>query len=179
MLQMKPLPNNDGITHINVDLKSKTALGRMLHQSHNGKFTHKKFGEFDSMDGFWGFVKTGCLDDRYRYMDAKTARHTLRDTKAEQPFVSNFYEVIMEANYYKCISSNALFTLMRNTALPFDMYYMHIDTETGSSLPVRPRMAYWYVLGLEYIRTCIKHSVVFSAEAYKELLAEHDISSPK
>ena len=52
-------PDNDGIDHINTYSKGKTELGKLLTNFAHTPFVHPKYGEFQSVEGFWYFKKTG------------------------------------------------------------------------------------------------------------------------
>jgi hypothetical protein len=47
------IPEEDGVTHINIYSKGKTELGRWLTNFSYSPFNHPEYGKFLSMEGFW------------------------------------------------------------------------------------------------------------------------------
>lgn len=152
-----PLVLEDGVTHINIDAHARTELGRMLVHKHASKFEHPQFGRFRSVEGFWGFIRDGAKDDKWRYMSGMNARHETR--RLGPRYINNFYQIIMEANFFKAEQNEPIKQLLLASTLPFDHYYIFRGKEVSPSdpgLPIRPQIAPWLTRGFEDIRKMLK-----------------------
>jgi len=157
--------DRDGINHINVYSKGKTELGRMLSHFDKSPFTHPYFGPFQSMEGFWYYLKSGApyghIQDGIEHLrqlhgyKAKQLGKTFQ--KHEIPF---FKEDILYANCQKILQNKKLRELLCLSDLPFTHHYVieYQDKKTGESknhiIPVKD--CDWLVEGLEDIRKCLK-----------------------
>ena len=152
-----PMVLQDGVTHINIDSYAKTELGRMLVHKFPAKFEHPTFGRFKSVEGFWGFIRDGARDDQWRYLSGMPAK---RETRNLGPrYITNFHQIIMEANFYKVDQNEAIKALMLASSLPFDHYYIFRSDEMADDnpgLPTRPQIAPWLIRGFEEIRQLLK-----------------------
>lgn len=147
---------HDGLTHINIDSHAKTELGRMLVHKYPSKFEHPTFGRFKSIEGFWGYIRDGARDDRWRYVSGMSAK---RETRALGPrFIANFHQIIMEANFLKVEQNETVRALMIASTLPFEHYYIFRSEEMSPDnpgVPTRPQIASWLTRGFEEIRTML------------------------
>jgi hypothetical protein len=170
----------DGITHINVDMRGKTVLGRMMAHSWNDTFHHPRLGPFNSMDGFWGYIKTGKKHDSFRYMTAQDARARLKEMmkdKSNHLIVPDFYQTIIEADYYKFCSDQKIVQLLKSTIEPFDMYYVYQTTDTSAeSLLIRPQPSETLIAGFEYIRDLIQHDKNWDSKEFLEYMTKNGIN---
>jgi hypothetical protein len=148
-----PIKEDDGITHINIDQGAKEELGRMLsHFYDDAPFIHPHFGPFNSMEGFWHYIKTLEVDDRLRTLPGADA-HALGKSLTTC-LVRNFYAYINEANFYKIEQNEQLKKLMMESTLPFDYYYLF----GAAKLPIRPRSALPLIEGFTEIRNMLKEN---------------------
>lgn len=139
----------DGITHINIDKKGRTELGRQLTHMSRSSFSHPEFGPFQSIEGFIGFIRSGAKDDQFHYVHGMNAR--FRAKNQDSDFILGFREIVMEANYLKITQNEFLLQLFRQSELPFDHYYL-----LDSGRPVKPRNAEWIIPGFEELRRLIR-----------------------
>lgn len=148
-----PMVLQDGVTHINIDAYAKTELGRMLVHKFSARFEHPTFGRFKSVEGFWGFIRDGARDDRWRYVSGMTAKRETRNLGSR--YVANFHQIIMEANFFKVSQNEAIKELMMASTLPFEHYYIYRSEEMtpdNPGVPTRPQIASWLTRGFEDIR---------------------------
>lgn len=137
----KPDPKMDGIDHINTHNKSKTELGRMLGQFYHAPFKHLWFGPFNTVEGFWYYIKSGATDDAYRTISGYRAKDRYLSTTnlaaRRQRVIPDFDKIVMSANYWKIEKNPAIKKLFLESTLPFDHYYLHGPGE----VVIRPRGA--------------------------------------
>lgn len=143
-------PKLDGKTHINVYSRGNTELGRLLAHFTFSPFVHPYYGPFNSMEGFWYYIKARKPDDTLRTLaghDAKEYGKNLEHIRRP-----NFKELIVEANFHKVNQNERLRDLMKRSMLPFDHYYIF----GPGKILVRPKGFEWLVQGFEDIRAMIK-----------------------
>lgn len=140
----------DGQDHINIHVHAVTDLGRFLAPPSNTPFDHPYFGPFNSMEGFWYYIKSAHKDEALRTLWGKDAR-TLGQQQPEVQ-VPNFFQIIRAANYYKIEQSHSMQQLLIESTLPFDHYY--VDRYSGQV--VRPHAAANLVRDFEEIRQLFK-----------------------
>jgi hypothetical protein len=97
----------DGIDHINVYSKGKTALGRWLTNFAYSPITIPEFGDFASIESYWYFL--GCEDDNLRHLHGFAAKKTGKaiPKTIDRP---NFNELICKAIDIKIKYGHALRT---------------------------------------------------------------------
>lgn len=124
-------PEEDGVTHINIYSKGKTKLGRALTNFASLSFKHPLYGKFESMEGYWYWIKTGYQHEELR---------TLSGFKAKE--VGNKFEVVDNPNFHvevlqgiKCKlyqRPNLLKAVLQNN-LPLKHYYCY----GGKAVPAK------------------------------------------
>lgn len=152
-ITIHPMVLQDGVSHINIDAHGRTELGRMLVHKYLARFEHPTFGRFNSVEGFWGFIRDGARDDRWRYLSGMAAKRETRDLGKR--YVANFHQIIMEANFFKVEQNEAIRALMMASTLPFEHYYIFRSAEmapTDPGVPTRPQIAPWLTRGFDDIR---------------------------
>ena len=140
----------DGVTHLNIYSNSKTDLGRGLAHFAFSPFLHPYYGPFNSMEGFWHFIRAEEPDHRLRTFSGHRAKLLGKTLKTHR--VENFRELVNEANYHRIAQSEKLRALIVDSNLPFDHYYLF---GPGQKL-VRPMGFEWLVDGFENIRKMLK-----------------------
>lgn len=140
----------DGITHINIWSRGETDLGRGLSHFHHSPFIHPYFGPFNSMEGFWYYIKTAEQDDALRNLSGHHAKEYGRTLTGR--WRANFREIINAANFYRIDQNDALEQLMYDSELPFDHYYLF----GPGNILIRPKGYEWLVEGFEEIRTMVQ-----------------------
>jgi len=149
-------PENDGITHINIYSQGKTLLGRKLSHFDKAPFVHPYFGLFQSMEGFWYYVRadTSKIEaeklEKLRSLYGHEAK--FYGKKLPSRFLPSFNTVIMDANFQKIIQNPDIVELMIKSVLPFDHYYVNRNT----SRQIRIQGFEWLINGFEVIREQIK-----------------------
>lgn len=139
-------PDGDGVDHINIHVDGKTELGRMLSTFHRSQFTHPWFGPFNSMEGFWFYIKTKEKPDELRMLSGLKAKKLGKSLTRQ--WVENFTDIITAANYFKIEQNPHLKKLFLESTLPFDHYYLH----GPGKVMIRPKGHEWLVAGFEQIR---------------------------
>jgi hypothetical protein len=85
-------PNNDGIDHINIYSRSGCQLGFFLSHFSKTPFVHPDYGNFESMEGFWYFAKTGFQHNYLRGLYGNEAKAFGK--KLEIVHNDNFLEIV-------------------------------------------------------------------------------------
>lgn len=145
-------PLTDGITHINIYSKGKTALGRMLTNFSNLGLTHPDYGTFQSVEGFWYWLATGRIHDRLRHLYGFQAKE---EGKLYQKIdVPRFEQEIKKALMYKVEQNVTLWKLLEESTLPFSHYYYY-GTENNHKI-IANDSAKWFTDYLELLRLYVK-----------------------
>lgn len=100
----------------------KTELGRFLSNFTLSYFTHPQYGEFYSIEGFWFWLSTGKIHDKFRTLHGLEARNQGR--ALERIPVQNFEEEIKKATRIKIESNPKFKTLLVINTLPLMHYYV-------------------------------------------------------
>lgn len=151
VVKPRPIPQDDGITHINIGSKAATELGRELAHFTHKPFVHPEHGPFDTMEGYWQWVKSKDRPDELRYMTGHNAKKF--GGTIEREYIEDFQELILEGNYCKIVQNPELMHLLLDSTLPFDHYYL-FDDKVDS--PVRPRGHEWLVASFDTLRTMLR-----------------------
>ena len=154
-------PLMDGITHINVYSKGKTKLGRSLTNFANIGFDHPEYGRFESVEGFWYWLKTGMQHDSLRTLHGFKAKE--EGKKFERVDVCNFEQQIKLAILYKVEQCLPLKQALKDSTLPLSHYYWY-GSENNCKIIANDEFK-WLVDYLELIRRYIK------ADAHKVIIA--------
>jgi hypothetical protein len=144
---MKLNPENDGIDHINVYSKGKTALGRFL-----TNFAHTPIncedGHFESVEGYWYWLSV--QDDDLRKVHGWEAKRLGRLLEA-QDWVDDeeFKRKILSAIEMKIRLSDEFYTTFKDSTLPFVHYYVYDHNI------VKPKEGKWIMTFLESFRKAL------------------------
>lgn len=119
------IPEEDGITHINIYSKGQTQLGRMLSNFYPC-YVETDHGIFNSVEGYWYWL--GCRDDYLRELSGYEAKKF----GSEQPIKNKlpedqFQEHIKRAITKKIIHNNRIRKPFVLSILPFKHYYVYGD----------------------------------------------------
>lgn len=163
----RSLADDDGVTHINIDLRAKTKLGRQLSHVYRLQYEHPEFGPFVSIQGLIGFIRSGCMDDQFHYLAGMAARD--RSLATNSDFILGFREIVMEANYFKIVQNDELRKLFVESTLPFDQYYLHDITQR----PIHTPAASWVLPGMETIRQLLKENRPYPTVSYEGVSDPH------
>lgn len=140
----------DGVTHINIYTLGKTELGKGLAHFTFSPFKHPYYGPFNSMEGFWYFIKAKEPDDTLRNLAGYKAKEYGK--KLPGRFRENFKEIVVDANFHKIDQNPRLKQLIVESVLPFDHYYLY----GPGNLLIRPKGFEWLVEGFEHIRVLLR-----------------------
>lgn len=58
----------DGVDHIRLHVKAATSLGCRLNEFYTRKFSTPEFAEFDHLLGYSLFLRTGCIQSKFRHL---------------------------------------------------------------------------------------------------------------
>jgi hypothetical protein len=159
---MPPLsPNSvDGVDHINIYPNGLTELGRLLAPDAPTSFRHPVLGPFSCMESMWHYVRLASHDDRLRTMSGVKARNYAKRF-GELATIDNFRAIIMSGHWAKIKNNKNISDLMRESTLPFEMYYINTTTDPSDrrlkiELSIRPAFSSWVIMGMEKIRDSIK-----------------------
>lgn len=123
--EMKYLPTNDGVDHINIYSKGQTELGRMLSHFYSADINHPEFGYFMNMECFWHYLSTGCQHEGYRKMQPFKVKQLAKETPKVPR--ADFMEQIEIANKLKIVQHPNILHLLCESTLPFEHYYVFGD----------------------------------------------------
>lgn len=150
-------PEKDGIDHINVYSRGNTQLGRRLSNFAYVSFNHPYFGNFSSMEGFWYYIRNGCVDEELRNLSGLSAKRRGRDTPGK--YQPHFRDDVIGAIYQKITQNDHLREDFVTSTLPFAHYYMmeqgenNFEQRSGNG-------GDWTVDGLEIMRREMKDGKV-------------------
>ncbi len=153
--------DTDGIDHINIDPRAKTELGRLLSHFTESPFTHPYLGKFNSMEGYWYYVKALVPDDYLRGLSERPAY--LYGKALQQVRRRHFQDIIMDGNYQKIKENDHLRTLLIASTLPFSQYYQF----GPNNITIHPPTAPWLVDEFEDLRDMFKKGEVLETVSYE------------
>lgn len=158
----------DGIDHINISPQGKTELGVLLAHYTESPFIHEYLGPFDSMEGYWYYVKGEKPDDKLRSLSGKQAYLYGK----ELPSIRRqfFREIIMDGNYFKIDQNERLKKLLVESELPLTQYYNY----GKHSVAINPTTMPWLVPDFETLRHAFIYGVereIVSYEDYQKILS--------
>lgn len=144
----------DGSDHINIWLKAATDLGIGLNHMEKCPVNHPLFKSFNSIEGMWHWLRDVNHDDRHRNSFGISAKINAKND--ETMLVPNFKHFICEANWIKVKTNEWFVNEMKESTLPFDMYYYDRGDNNQPGVAVRPPSAVWLVACFEEIRKAVK-----------------------
>ncbi len=154
----------DGIHHINIYTEGKTELGRLLAFEHEERFNHPILGSFNSMTGYWSYVKSLSHRNTYRVKSPNTCISIRKRFNDLKPKVDNFRALIISGCYHRIISNSDLVEMVKESTLPFEMYYVKKETDNSTGTPVKYEVktqhnySGWLTAGLNEIRNALREN---------------------
>lgn len=145
-------PKDDGITHINLYSRAKTHLGQKLSNWAKTPFTHPKYGRFQSMEGFYYFIRSGALDTTLPILFGYQAK--MYGQKLPRVTTQDFEKIMIDALRYKVSCNPDLRQQLLESSLPFAHYYVYGEGENVRAIH-KPEHD-WLVHGYEAIRERLK-----------------------
>lgn len=148
-----PNPEFDGIDHINVYSRGRTALGQELSNFAHVPFNHPKYGFFASVEAFWFWVSTGMKHDDLRRLYGATAKAAGIRKNPVKIDDHQFSILIQDALRLKVAQNRKLCEAIKKSELPFRHYFVY-----GNNPPVvrEQRKHDWQMKCLEAIRETLK-----------------------
>ena len=151
----RPVPENDGIDHINIYSHARTALGQLATNFAHLPLRHPRYGFFASMEAYWYWIKTGKQHDALRRLYGATAKTAgIRLNPVMMP-EEQFVNEICDGLKLKVVQNQKLMEALKKSTLPIRHYYVY-----GTNPPVvkEPRNNLWLWRCLENIRTALKEN---------------------
>jgi hypothetical protein len=142
-------PSQDGVSHINIFSGGKTELGKLLSNWSRTPFQHPRYGRFQSMEGFYFYIRSGEADEELRTLWGKWAQ----DHGRTLPRIVNrdFEKIMLEALRYKLICNPHIRDMLKESTLPLVHYYVF---GRGEDVAIRiPEGNHWLENGYEAIRS--------------------------
>lgn len=119
------IPENDGVDHINIYSKGKTTLGRWASNFTKQTMRCPEQGYFDSVEGYWYWLKTGKQHDILRYLHGAEAKAIGRTFEKVDMPENEFNRQILLMINKKIRGNPAMRGKLANSELPFAHYYVH------------------------------------------------------
>lgn len=150
----------DGIDHINIYSKGKTTLGRDLSNFAHTPFTHPEYGSFESIEGFWFWLKcflfNGVDHEELRSLygynaKAKGSELFVKIEKINHEEYEEFKEKIIGALKIKLRTHRNILNSLVGTTLPLKHYYVFNDGKPNAFVKDLPEYK-WIVDTFEDIR---------------------------
>ena len=150
---VQPDPEQDGINHINVYTRAKTALGQDLSNLAHIPFNHPQHGFFASIEAFWYWAKTGMRHDALRRLYGATAKSAGIRLNPVMMDEEQFKNLIRDAIRLKVVQNRKLCENIRKSTMPFRHYFVY-----GSAPYVirEPKQHKWQMDCLEETRTLLQ-----------------------
>ena len=117
-------PKTDGVDHINIYSKGKTPLGRWLTNFSLSPFTLTDHGDFESIEGYWYWLSTGCKHDALRLLFGVEAKRTGK-TFERVEYEGDFEEAIKKAIREKLLQHPKMLNQLIDSELYLTHYYVY------------------------------------------------------
>lgn len=139
---------DDGVTHINVYSKGRTALGRFLSNFAFTPFVCSR-GEFTSIEGLWYYAATGFQHEELRILFGAEAKTAGRKLARVELLPGEFKCIIKEGITCKLLAHPTQLNALIDSELPLAHYYVYVGkvVDAGHS---------WVIEYLEHIRALCK-----------------------
>lgn len=158
MTKTKTLPANvntigeDGETHINLNPRGKTKIGHLLALETLTEIQTPLYGRFSSFLNLYSYLSARVTDDDLRTMNhARIRQHIRAVCKGVRANTPGLKAVVIDCMYRRILDDRRLYSLLKNSSLPFDSY-----TELPSGLRERSEHARWVCAGYEELRSAIQ-----------------------
>ena len=142
----------DGDSHINMSEEGYTELGRNLAHASRLSFVHSRYGQFNTMNNFWYYIRSVERDDRLRSFYGKRLKMFVRGSTTHCR-IPNFRVIIMDANWQRVQQHPVLAEALKSSTLPLDCWYHY---KRGNGIKMRPNFAFWLIAGFEEVRNALK-----------------------
>ena len=131
-------PFDDGITHINVYSNGNTSLGKKLSNFYEAPFQHPQYGYFESVEGFYYWIKSGKQFDELKLLSGIQAKNEgKKHCSKEDKFSEQDILDIQEAIRCKLRHNKDILKEMISTDLPFVHYYCWYSKKDRNNYTIR------------------------------------------
>lgn len=146
----------DGVTHINIFTRGATELGRLLTNPAYSPFTHPTYGDFDSVEGLWYWLKSGRCHDFLRTSSGISAK--LAGRHLPEVFCQSFKEDVSIGIRQKIGQNPRIIELLAESTLPFEHYYWFGGLGDAKVIRLPNAANEWVVELIEKIRSELKRA---------------------
>lgn len=164
------LLEEDGVSHLNIYSRGKTELGRFLSNFALSPFTHPKFGSFNTIEGFWQYIKTGKKHECFRTLSGMDCKKISK--QYEKQDCDNFQRYIKEAILLKIESNEKFKLLLKESTLPLTHYYYYGDQ--SSYKIIIPDNNKWVISYIEDIRKYLNNKALKLIIAGSRSIEDYD-----
>ena len=164
------LLEEDGISHLNIYSRGKTELGRFLSNFALSPFIHPKFGSFNTVEGFWHYLRTGKKYECFRTLSGMDCKKISK--QYEKQDCDNFQRYIKEAILLKIESNEKFKLLLKESTLPLTHYYYYGDESTYKI--VVPDNSKWLINYIEDIREYLNNKALKLIIAGSRSIEDYD-----
>lgn len=127
-------PETDGKDHINAYSKSKSALGKRLTNMAGVPVNIPIEGYFDTIEGYWYWLSTGCQYEELRHMDGFNAKKFGKNLPRYE--VPDFQDKIRYALWLRFEQNPTLKENLIKSTLPIVHYYHWGDDDRTVTYPL-------------------------------------------
>ncbi len=153
-------PLNDGVDHINVFSRGKTALGKKLTNFNRSYFVHPKYGKFASVEAFWYFrllLEHGIDSEEIKLTYGLAAKELgrkllpVKDDDSAGNFSDDFKEDICEAIRCKLRQNKDILKELTYSTLPLVHYYYFGKDQQNAKIITVPQYD-WIIEEISRVR---------------------------
>lgn len=124
-------PKNDGVDHINIHSAAATELGRLLDNLASVPFSHPKYGEFKTVEGFYWYLVCGESVEDFRRLNGYEVRRHAKELANDPKHISGrCVHEASTATYLKVTQNPHLKKLLRESDLPLTCYVLYGTTNS-------------------------------------------------
>jgi hypothetical protein len=148
-------PIKEGIDHINIYSKSSERLGRALSNFFRAHFFHPDYGEFQSIEGFYYWLKSGNQHHELRFLYGFKAKEIGMKFKQTRKVDDAFKKEMEYAIALKVVQTPYIQELILDSIkddLPFAHYYYYGDKYSKPVIRDRSKRDAWLIDAAEKIR---------------------------
>lgn len=118
-------PREDGYSHINTYSQGETRLGRMLSNFYRSPVGIKGYGYFQSLEGFWYYLSTGCKNEKLREVWGAEAKKLGREMTRVEMETEEFQDIFKRALCSKIMGNSDILNAFIDSSAPFVHYYWY------------------------------------------------------
>lgn len=167
----KPMPFEDGITHINIYSGGATLIGRLCSNMTKMEMMIPGHGHFASMEGYYYWVSTGMKNHVLRSLYGYRAKEVGRTF--ERAKNHNFEEIMLRALWYKVTYHSILRDGLLSSDLPFVHYYIR-NSGQANEFVIVPEGNNWLVDGFTALREALKNNAFSNPPSIEDFLVVYN-----